>query len=61
MKTIDATRLYNTAERAINRKYPDIGYIQRGIKIAEFLTKIYGEDLADEILELVFEHEIGNE
>ena len=60
MKTQQATRLYNKAEAIVKEKYPlyTINPIERARKIDEELTEIHGEDMADEILELVFENEI---
>jgi len=57
MTTQNALRLYNGAEHTIKRKYLDISAVQRAEKINELLEKLYGEDNADEIIDLVFEHE----
>ena len=60
MKTTEATRLYDNAEEIVKEKYPlyTINYLERARKIDEELTKIHGEDIASEILDLVFENEI---
>jgi len=60
MKTTEATRLYDEAEKIVKEKHPlyTINYLERARKIDEELTKIHGEDIASEILDLVFENEI---
>ena len=55
MKTKEAIRLYNKAEEIIKQRFT--GIIERGIRIDELLEKLYGDEVADEILELVFESE----
>jgi hypothetical protein len=57
MKTQNALRLYNNAEFMIKRKYPEISAIKRAEKINQFLGGLYGEDIADEIIDFVFAHE----
>lgn len=57
MKTSEATRLYNEAESKVKEINSKMCFIDRAIKIAEYLTKMYGDETADEILELVFENE----
>lgn len=59
MKPIEAKRLYNKAERAINEINSNRCFIDRAIKIDEYLTKMYGDEVADEIIELVFIDEIN--
>ena len=59
MKTAEATRLYNKAEREIEKINYERCYIDRAIDIVEYLEKVHGDETADEILELVFENEIG--
>jgi hypothetical protein len=59
MTTSQATRFYNEAEKeceAINSKRC---FIDRAMDITEYLGKKYGDETADEILELVFENEIN--
>lgn len=58
MKTIEAKRLYNEAERAINRINSNRCFIDRPIDIEDYLTKVYGDEASKEILELVFNDEI---
>ncbi len=60
MKTREATRLYNEAEQAVERINSNRCFIDRAIDIEEYLTKIHGDEVADEILELVFDNEINN-
>ena len=57
MKTIDALRLYNTTEYLIKKEYPFFSAVERAKKIEILLTDLYGEDISDEIIDLVFEHE----
>jgi len=59
MTTVKATRLYNAAETEIKKINYERCYIDRAIDIEEYLTKVHGDETADEILELVFENEIG--
>ena len=58
MKTRQATRLYNKAEQAIKNINANKCFIDRAIDIADYLEKMYGDETADEILELVFENEV---
>ena len=58
MKTREATRLYDEAERKIKKINSAKCFIDHAIDIEEYLTKMYGDETADEILELVFENEI---
>ena len=60
MKYTLAKRLYNTAESAA-KKANNRCFIDRAIKIEEILECLYGEGMADEILESVFENEIEDE
>ena len=59
MKTAEATRLYNEAEREIEKINSKKCFIDRAIDIEKYLTKMHGDEMSDEILELVFENEIG--
>ncbi|HUX56259.1 MAG TPA: hypothetical protein VMV77_04750 [Bacteroidales bacterium] len=59
MKTTEATRLYNEAEREIKKINSKRCFIDRAIDIVEYLNKVHGDETADEILGLVFENEIG--
>lgn len=58
MKTKEATRLYNEAEREVQKINAKRCFIDRAIDIVEYLEKMHGDEVADEILELVFENEI---
>ena len=58
MTTRQAIRLYNEAERAIKTINANKCFIYRAIDIADYLEKMYGDETADEILELVFENEV---
>jgi hypothetical protein len=58
MTTTQATRLYNEAERAIKRINSNRCFIDRAINIQDYLERVYGDEAADEILELVYENEI---
>ena len=58
MTTRQAIRLYNEAERAIKTINANKCFIDRAIDIADYLEKMYGDETADEILELVFENEV---
>lgn len=58
MKTIEAKRLYNEAERTIKRINSNQCFIDRAVDIEEYLIKVYGDEASDEILELVFNDEI---
>jgi len=58
MTTRQATRLYNEAEHAIETINANRCFIDRAIDIADYLEKMYGDETADEILELVFENEV---
>ena len=58
MKTREATRLYNEAEEAVKKINANRCFIDRAIAIKDYLEKMYGDETADEILELVFENEI---
>jgi hypothetical protein len=58
MTTGEATRLYNDAEDHVLGKLPKLSFMYRAEAILVRLTSLYGEDTADEILDLVFENEI---
>jgi hypothetical protein len=58
MTTRQAIRLYNEAESAIKAINANRCFIDRAIDIADYLEKMYGDETADEILELVFENEV---
>lgn len=58
MKTIEAKRLYNEAERAVKRINSNRCFIDRAIDIEEYLTRMYGDEASDEIIDLVFNDEI---
>jgi len=58
MTTAQATRLYNEAERAIKNINANQCFIDRAIDIADYLERVYGDEVADEILELVYEQEV---
>ena len=61
MKTEQAKRLYNEAERAIKKINANRCFIDRAIDIVDYLERVYGDEAADEILELVYENEIGSQ
>jgi hypothetical protein len=58
MKTAEATRLYNEAEKELESINSKRCFIDRAMDICEYLEKKYGDEMADEILELVFENEV---
>jgi len=58
MKTIQAKRLYNEAERAIKKINNNRCFIDRAIDIEEYLTRLYGEEVSDEIIDLVSNDEV---
>ena len=58
MKTIQAKRLYNEAERAIKKINNNRCFIDRAIDIEEYLTRLYGEEVSDKIIALVFNDEL---
>jgi hypothetical protein len=58
MKAIQAKRLYNEAERAVKKINSNMLFIDRAIKIDEYLERMYGDEVADEVLELIYEIEI---
>jgi hypothetical protein len=58
MKTSEATRLYNAAEKELETINGKKCFIDRAMDIVEYLEKKHGDEIADEILELVFENEI---
>ncbi len=58
MTTHEATRLYNQAEEKVKSINSNMLFIDRAIKIADYLEKMYGDQMADEILEFVYENEI---
>ena len=57
MKTSEAISKYNQGELVIKKIHKDISAVKRSELINEYLEKMYGEDEADEIIDLVFEHE----
>ena len=57
METKRALKEYNNAEMIIKRIYPNVSAIERGLKIEQFLTDSFGDDVSEEIIDLVFEHE----
>jgi hypothetical protein len=58
MTTSQATRLYNAAEKEIESINAKRCFIDRAMDILEYLEKKYGDEIADEILELVYENEV---
>lgn len=58
MKTARATRLYNEAEKELEVINGKRCFIDRAMDIMEYLEKKHGDEIADEILELVFENEV---
>jgi|GEM_PF-4579164 len=58
MKAAEATRLYNEAEAELESINGKRCFIDRAMDITEYLDKKYGDEVADEILELVFNNEI---
>ena len=58
MTTRQAIRLYNEAEQAIKKINANKCFIDRAIDIVDYLEKMYGDETADEILDLVFENEV---
>ena len=58
MKTSEATRLYNEAEKELEVINGKRCFIDRAMNIIEYLEKKHGDEIADEILEFVFENEI---
>ena len=58
MKTIQAKRLYNEAERAIKKINNNRCFIDRAITIEEYLTRMYGDEASDEIIDLVSNDEV---
>ncbi len=54
MKTCKAIKLYNEAEKHVKLINDKKCFIDRAIDIEEYLTKMYGDEMADEILESVF-------
>ena len=59
MTTQKATRLYNEAEAELESINGKRCFIDRAMDITEYLEKKHGDEVADEILELVFMNEIG--
>lgn len=59
MTTRQATRLYDKAEEAVKKINAKRCFIDRAIAITDYLEKMYGDETADEILELVFENEVN--
>jgi len=59
MKYLLAKRLYDSTEAEIKLSNPNIGYIKRAALIFYVLEKRHGKDMADEILDSVFENEIN--
>lgn len=59
MTTAQATRFYNEAEREIEAINSKRCFIDRAMDITEYLEKVHGDEIADEILELVFENEVN--
>ena len=58
MKTIEALKYYNQAELIIKKLFPEISAFHRAEKINVLLEDLHGEDKADEIIDLVFAHEM---
>ena len=59
MTAKQAKKLYVEAERAVKEINNNRCFIDRAIDIIDYLEKIYGDEVADEILEVVFENEIN--
>ena len=59
METRKATIKYNQAEKQAKTDNGNQGFFARAKAIEQILTEKYGEDKADEILELVFEKEFS--
>ena len=59
MTTQKATRLYNEAEKKLEAINGKRCFIDRAMDITEYLERKYGDEVADEILELVFENEVS--
>ena len=57
MKTKEAIKIYNEAESYVKGILPGLSAINRAEAINIRLESIHGEDISDEILELVFAHE----
>jgi hypothetical protein len=57
MKTIEALSFYNDAEKHVKSILPGLSAINRSEAINIRLSSLYGDEMADEIIELVFEHE----
>jgi len=53
-----ALRLYNSAERAVKSQFPNLDYFKRAELIIEELNHRFGEDMADLILDTVYEIEV---
>ena len=54
-----ATRLYYKAEIELEKANGRRTFIDRAMDINEYIERLYGEEMADEILDLVFENEIN--
>ena len=58
MKTTTAIKLYNMAEKAM-LKANSRCFIDRAIGIVEMLSNLYGEEVASEVIEIVFENGVS--
>jgi hypothetical protein len=57
MTTRQATRLYNKAEKQLDAINAKRCFIDKAIDINDLLEFLYGEETADEIIDMVFENE----
>lgn len=59
MKTPKAIALYNAADKKARRLDTSSSFFKRADDINNILINKHGEEAADDIHELVFQHEIG--
>jgi len=57
MTTSEALKKYNWAENIVKKGSPSDSAVKRAEKINDLLSLQFGDEVADEIVELVFEHE----